>query len=122
MLFLLKIVAIAALGYLGQNLLPWWSVAVAAFIVGALIPSKSVNSFLSGFLGIGLLWMVFAWVLDLEAGSIISRRVAPLLSFERPAAIMLFTGLIGAIVGGMSALSGDLLRKYLKRRKSDIYY
>lgn len=77
---------------------------------------------MSGFLGVGLYWLAYAWAVDIETGSIISLRVAPLLGFDRPAAILLLTAFVGAIIGGMGALSGDLLKKFIMSKREDAYY
>jgi len=122
MLFLLKFVAIAALSYLAQLILPWWSTAVAAFMISMIIPTRSAASFLSGFLGVGLYWLAYAWAVDIETGSIISLRVAPILGLDRPASVLLLTAFVGAIVGGMGALSGDLLQKFIKGQRDKAYY
>jgi Mn2+/Fe2+ NRAMP family transporter len=121
MLFLFKTLMIAALCYTGELFFPWWIIVIAAFLGGAIVPSRSVNSFLSGFLGVGLLWLIYAWILDLRAESIISERIAPLFQMEEPAYVILITALIGAIVGGMGAFSGDLFVKCFPKQ-DDRYY
>jgi hypothetical protein len=66
--FLLRVILIAGLAYLGQLYLPFWIAAVAAFLVGFLLsnnPPKRRSfsrkktksfSFLAGFLALLLLW------------------------------------------------------------------
>ena len=121
MLFLIKVALIAALSYAGSLFFPWWIVVVAAFLGGAIIPSKMINSFLSGFLGVGLLWLVFAWLSDMRADSIISDRIAPLFQLGEPAMIILASALIGGIIGGMGALSGDLFKRLFPKKDKDMY-
>jgi MFS-type transporter involved in bile tolerance (Atg22 family) len=122
MSFLFKTVLIAALSYVGELFFPWWIVVISAFLGGALVHSRGINSFLSGFLGVGLLWLIYAWVLDLRAESIISTQVAPLFSMEEPAFLILATALLGAIMGGLGALSGDLFIKSFPKREKNKYY
>jgi hypothetical protein len=118
MLFLLKTALIALASYIGQLFFPWWIIAVTAFLVGAIVPSRIINSFLSGFLGVGLLWLVSSWIIDMRSQSILSEQLAPLFSLEDTAYMILASAVIGAMVGGMGALSGDLfMRMFPKRDK-----
>ena len=115
MKFIAAIVLSALLGYLVyifNNTLPWWGVAVAAFIAGATIPQKAGFSWLSGFLGIALLWAVLAWWLDKENTGILSARMAQVLPFGGNTTLMLAaTALVGGLVGGFGALTGAFIRK-----------
>jgi hypothetical protein len=121
MLFLLKTALIAITAYAAQLFFPWWIIMVSAFLVGAIVPTKSINSFLSGFLGVGLLWLLYSWILDLRSESILSEQLAPLFQLEEPAYMILFSALIGAVVGGFGALSGDLFVKSFPKRESKYY-
>ena len=55
MRFPVQIVVIIVVGFFMELFLPWWSVAIAAFIGGLLVNTRM--NFLAGFLGIGLLWI-----------------------------------------------------------------
>ncbi|HVS98593.1 MAG TPA: hypothetical protein VHE54_19005 [Puia sp.] len=92
--------------------LPWWTIAVAAFVVSALIPQRPGRAFLSGFLALFLLWGGMALGIDLANDSILSTRVAAILPLGgSPIALILVTALIGALVGGGGSLTAAFLRK-----------
>jgi hypothetical protein len=93
-----------------QYMLPWWSLAIAAFLVGFFLSVNAMRAFFAGFLGIGLFWLLMAFLLDWHSGTGLSERVAALFSLNSML-LMLVTALIGAIVGGCSALTGYYLRK-----------
>jgi hypothetical protein len=111
MRFLLSTLIIIFLSYLAGLFLPWWSIAIIAFIVALLIPHKPGLAFLSGFLGIFIMWALVALWLNIENESLLSAKVAQLMQLgESPFLLILVTAFIGALVGGFAAMSGSLLR------------
>jgi hypothetical protein len=57
------------------------------------------------------------WI-DAQNDSILSQRMASLFPLGGSSAlIILITAVVGAIVGGLSALSGSFLRRYYDERK-----
>ena len=112
MRFLLAILLTAALGFIAGKFLPWWSIAIVAFSVALLFPQRIGKSFLSGFLGIFLLWSLVALWIDAKNNSLLSSKVAAVFPLGGSTLLLiLVTALIGALVGGFAALSGASLRK-----------
>jgi hypothetical protein len=111
MKFIVSLVLMALLSFTACLYLPWWSISVACFIVAVLVVQKPWLAFLSGFLGLLLLWGGLSiWIshnnhhiLALKMSQIIAKK-------ESPALLILLTALIGAIVGGLGALTGSFLR------------
>ena len=96
---------------------PWWVIAVAAFLVTSLIAQKPSRSFWSGFIGIFLLWSVLALVIDFSNGQILSQKIARLLPLGGSSiALILVTAIVGALVGGLAALTGAYLRLLLSTK------
>ena len=95
--------------------LPWWSIALASFIVGLLIPQSSAFAWLAGFSGVFLLWgMLAAWI-DYRNLHILSSRLAVLFPLGGNAwALVLLTAVLGGIVAGTASMSGSLLRKWVR--------
>ncbi len=110
MKFVVKVVLIAGLSYITEQFLPWWSVVLCAFLVNVLIPTKSFNAFISGFLGVGLLWLVFAWMIDSSTDSILTEKIAQLFQLNQSGLVVAATAAIGGLTGGFAALTGSLLR------------
>lgn len=75
------------------------------------MPTKGFNDFLAGFLGVGLLWLIFAWIIDVNTNSILTEQVAPILKMNNALVVVAVTGLLGGLVGGVGALSGSQLRR-----------
>jgi hypothetical protein len=111
--FFLSTLAIIVISAIAQMFLPWWIIAVASYIVAYVIEQKSFTSFLSGFLAIFLLWSVYAFVLSSANENILASKVALLLPLKGNVwLLLLVTGIIGGLVSGFAALSGNLAAKY----------
>jgi len=110
MKFVTKVILIAGLSYIAEQFFPWWSVVICAFLVNVLLPTKGFNAFISGFLGVGLLWLVFAWMIDSNTGSILTEKIAQLFELNQSGLVVAATGLVGGITGGFAALTGNVLR------------
>ena len=121
---IIKMMLMAGITYFALMALPWWIIAVIAFLISAILPTNDIGSFLSGFLGIGLLWLVLAWKLDIETNSILSAKIASIFPLGGDTTtLVIVTGAVGGIVGGFSSLSGNLLRKiWMKRKQTSLYH
>lgn len=109
---IVSVILTALLSFAFGMYMPWWSIALAAFIVAVLIPQKPGKSFLTGFIALFLLWGILAFYIDAQNEHILSQRVAELIIKSKSSFVMiLLTALIGALVGGFAALSGSYLRR-----------
>ena len=112
MKFIISIILTALLAFVIDLYLPWWGIAIAAFFVAALIHQRPGYSYLSGFLGVFLLWILLSLLIDIKNQGILSKKIATLLPLGGSVfLLMLLTALIGGIVGGLGALSGSYIRK-----------
>ncbi len=93
------------------NFLPWWVIGIVAAIAALVFRTKPVFSFLAGFLGIALLWGLYAGYLDGQNESILSSQLGQIFKGLSSMGLILTTALIGGLVGGLSAMTGSLLRK-----------
>jgi hypothetical protein len=92
--------------------LPWWSVALAGGVVGIFLLQKPWLAFLSGFTSIFIGWIVLAGWISVQNGHILAKRVSEIIfQHEQPLLLVLVSALIGAIIGGLSMMSGVLIRK-----------
>ena len=117
MRLILSILLIAALSFLAGLVLPWWSIAIVAFAVALLIPQRLFTGFLSGFLGIFLLWALLAIWIDVRNQGILSQRMAHVFPLGGSSVLLiLVTAFVGALVGGFAAMAGSSLRPLRARR------
>lgn len=122
MKFILKVILIAALSYICELFLPWWVVVLSGFFGGVLIPTSGFNSFLSGFLGVGLLWLIVAFALHNNSDGILTTRVSQIFQLGQPAFILVICALVGGLAGGLGALTGSQFhRLFIKEKKKSMY-
>lgn len=116
MRFLLSFLIIALLGYIAGEYLPWWSIAIVAFITAFAMGQKASRSFLAGFTGIFLLWTALALWIDARNEGLLSTKIATLFPLGGSGILLiLVTALVGGLVGGFAALSGSSLRGLMRR-------
>jgi hypothetical protein len=116
MRFLLATLLTAALAYIAGMFLPWWSIAIIAFLVSLLISQHIGLGFLSGFLGIFILWGLLALWIDIKNENILSHKIAQLFPLGGSSVLLiLVTAFVGALVGGFAAMAGSSLRPAKRR-------
>lgn len=111
MKFLLTTLLILLLAFIAGLYLPWWSVAVVAFIVALLVQPKTGLAFLAGFLGIFFLWAGLAFWIDTANESLLSHKIAQLFPLGGSTLLLiLITAFVGGLVGGFAAMAGSSIR------------
>jgi hypothetical protein len=114
MLFLIILILSFASGYF----LPWWVVAIAAFLAAFLIGKTPRGSFWSGFAAVFIGWTVLALFKSIPNDHILASRVVQLFPLPNNWLYLLaITALIGGLVGGMASLSGVYLKKAFQKDK-----
>lgn len=131
MRFLLRFILILATAYGLQLFLPFWAVALAAFVVGLALSQRRKKrgygkvpppayAFWAGFLAVGLLWGIKAFMLDRGNESLLSPQIAELILGKPtgggPLIMIGITALLGALLGGFGAMTGNLLGEAIKNR------
>lgn len=118
MKILLSVLLIAVLAFLAGLKFPWSSIAIISFLVGLLIPQSPGSGFLSGFLGIFIMWTIVAFWIDSKNQSILSKKIAELLPLGGSSVLLvLVTAFIGGLVAGFAGMSGSSLRAPRTRRR-----
>lgn len=103
---LLVVVFVLATGQLSHLGLPWWGLAPLAAVAGWLFPLGAGRSLLAGFVGGFLLWALAALLSDLPNAGILSSRIGVLFMGLSRWNILLVTGLLGGLLGGLGCLTG----------------
>ena len=112
MLFLI----ILALTFISGFFLPWWVITLIAFIAALFFGKSSGQSFWSGFGGVFIAWSILILLKTIPNDNMLANRVIQL--FPLPhwwGLLLLISALIGGLVGGMSALSGVLIKGLFKK-------
>jgi hypothetical protein len=122
MRFIFSLLLTAIFSWICEQFFPWYSVAVIAFLVAWFMNSRGLSSFISGALGVGLLWLGYALMIDYKTDSILSEKIAKLIGLDESVYMLLITFSIGFLVGGLSAWSGFTLKKITEKKKREGYY
>jgi hypothetical protein len=107
MLFFIIFILCLATSYV----LPWWAVAIIAFVAAAFFGVKSRQAFWSGFGAVFLVWVIIALFKSLPNNHILAARVAALFKLPHWLVLLVITAFIGGLVGGLAALSGFYVRQ-----------
>ena len=89
-----------------QYFFPWWTLVIGAFGAGYWACNKGFVSFAAGFLGVAILWVSAAFLIDLQTSSILTEKVAQLFPTKTPALLYVLTALVGGLPAGFAGLAG----------------
>ena len=70
-------------------------------------------------MALSLLWMGTAAMVDAQNGGILAGKMALLLSLPNTSTLILLTGALGGLLGGLGALSGQQLRTLLTYKRPE---
>ena len=112
MKFLAAIILTALLAFISGLFLPWWGIAIASLLVAVIVNQSPGKAFLSGFLGVMLLWQGLASWINMNNQGVLAKKIALVLPLGgNPLYLILVTGIVGGLVSGFAAMSGSFLRK-----------
>lgn len=112
MKFFISLILTILLSFAACLFLPWWSIAIASFVVAALIPQKPFKSFLTAFIALFLLWGGLSFWISNNNDHLLAHKVSQLiLKMDNPYLLILATAFVGGLVAGFAALAGSYLRK-----------
>jgi hypothetical protein len=114
MRFIIAIILTALLAGITTWLLPWWMIAVSAFLVMLIISLKPLGGFFAGFLGIAILWLTIVVMKDMGNAHVLSGRMAKLFGLPNATLFLVVTVFLGGLIGGLAGWSGVLTRKIFR--------
>jgi hypothetical protein len=107
---LLSAILTFAIGLYG--VLPWWSFVISNAIISIVIVQKPWLSFLTGALGVAIVWVGLAISIDSANNHILSTKVAQILPLGGSyIKLIVVTGIIGFLLGGLGSITGSFVRK-----------
>jgi len=110
MKFFVSLILTAFLSFAACLYLPWWSIAIVAFLIAALIPQRPGWAFLTGFIALFLLWGGMSFWLSSRNDHILAQKIAAVLGIGNSYLLIALTALIAGLVAGFAALTGSFLR------------
>lgn len=118
MKFLISLLLISLLAFVGGIYFPWWIIAIAAFLVTIILRQNPFLAFISGFLALFLLWGFMAYQISLQNGHILAQKISMLIiKTDRPLMLIALTAVLGGIVAGFAALTGSLLWRVMQPKR-----
>ncbi|MFT3705047.1 MAG: hypothetical protein QM802_21955 [Agriterribacter sp.] len=119
MKFISSILLMALVSFAACLYLPWWSIAVVAFVVSIAIQLKPYLAFIAAFVALFIFWGALAMYMSSSNNHLLAHKISQLvLKKDDPFMLIALTALIGGLVAGLSALSGSLLRSILDKTKA----
>lgn len=110
---------ILILSLIASFVLPWWIVAIIAFLAAFWIARGAGHAFVSAFAAIFIVWVVQALFKSVPNSNILATRVAHMLPLGGNwFLLVLITGFIGGLVAGMAGLTGALFKKALVKEQA----
>lgn len=90
--------------------LPWWGLALVAFLLGTMLKKSSASWGLQVALAGASAWMALAFLQDGRSLGVISQRLASLFHLPSPLLIFVIVALLGALTAGLPFQAGTRLR------------
>lgn len=112
MKFTISFLLIALLSFAACLFLPWWCIALVAFLVVAFISQRPLYAFLCGFFSVALLWALLSFYISSKNEHLLAHKVSLLiLKMDNPLFLIVATAFIGGLVAGMGALTASFIRR-----------
>lgn len=99
-----------------QLFLPWWIIAIVAFVLTWYFKTGKLLSFSAAFLTVFIVWALRAYWVDLGAEHTTATLIGNILGGLTPSLAIFLTALTGGIVAGISGLSGSMVRELINGR------
>lgn len=94
--------------------LPWWSIAIASFIVAFSFGLKPAHAFFAGFLAVFTFWAIQSFVLNSANGGQLAANMATMiLKSPNPSLLIMLAATLGGLVSGLAACAGAWFRRAL---------
>ncbi|WP_299223712.1 hypothetical protein [uncultured Psychroserpens sp.] len=116
---LTNFIATIFIALLLSQILPWWSIMLAAFLTAIVFPLKKSAVFFIPFIAIALFWMIYAFWLSSTNDFTLAKKIAVLFPLEgNPYLLILITGVIGGLAAGIAAIFGKQCASLVKSSKA----
>ncbi len=109
-------ITIIILAFIMGYFFEWWTVAIAAFIGGAIFGTSSGETFAKGMTAVIILWLLMTLYYHFSTQGILSNKIAQILPVGGNVGVLILaTVLIGGLVSGWGAMSGFLVRNLFRK-------
>ncbi|HSJ68477.1 MAG TPA: hypothetical protein VK921_12410 [Anditalea sp.] len=111
MKFFIHCILSAIISLLLGPFIPYWGLMIVIGIAAALIGGRGIVAFLGSGLGMALVWFAVPLWVTIRTGSELPLRIGAIMGLDNPMILILITSLIGFLLAGFSAWTGNSFRK-----------
>jgi hypothetical protein len=119
--FILLIVISSCLVFFLGPYIPFWGLMLGVALTSFFVGGSAGYSFFGGALAFGLIWMGVSYWIWSQTGSELPEKMAVLMGLKDSSYLWLATSVIGFVIGGFSALTGNLARRFFAKKEDGIY-
>ncbi len=119
MKFYLSIILIILLGVGLSFFLPWWSLAIAAFVVEFLLHQHAFKAFLASFIAGLIFWGGWSFWIDSANSYIMSTRMADMIGVGEGYLLIIITMILGGLIAGLSGWAGQSIRNLFAKTSTE---
>lgn len=114
--FILLVLSVMVAFFLGP-FFPYWGIMLCIAIVSALVGGTGTGSFFSAALAVWAVWLLVPFFIISKTESELPTKIGQIMGFGHAHLLVWATSLIGFLIGGFSALTGNRLRKLFEKEK-----
>ncbi len=96
---------------------PWYLIAIVPFFICSIFKGKPAADFLFTLLTVFILWFLVALFKDFRNQSLLSGKIAEMFHLHSTYLLIVVCSLIGAVIAGLGALSGNYFRDLLRAKQ-----
>lgn len=111
MRFWIHVLLIAILSSIAEWVWAWWMISLVSFLIIGFTRTRPAKSFLAGFTGVALSWLVWVLWQDIANEHILSGRMAKLFGLPNYPLFIVVTIVLGGLIGGLSGLTASYVRR-----------
>ncbi len=117
MRFLVLLILTILAAYLLGPIVPYWGLMSVIAVLAILVGGSGTSAFFAGALAMAAVWFFVPFLIVREAGSVLAGGMAQTFGFSSALFLMGATSLLGFLLGGFSALTGNRFRKVFEKEK-----
>lgn len=118
MKFIVHLLVIAFIAFLLGSIVPYYVMMILIAAVSAWFRGAAFLAFIAGALGVASVWIIAPLVIWSVSGSDLPDKFSQIMGFSNGTILVGITGLIGFLIGGSSALTGNFFGKLFMERNS----
>lgn len=119
MKFISHLLIIALIAYLLGSIVPYYVLMILIGGVSAWFRGSAFLAFIAGALGVASVWVLASLIIWSVSGSDLPDKFSEIMGFSNGTILVGITGLIGFIIGGSSALTGNFFGKLFVERNDE---